>query len=82
MIHAITCSFVPMSGAGTSTSGPMILISSAVKRRVIDCSSFRDNVAGSQAMPPFAPPSGKPTNEHFHVIHIAKAETSPRLTAG
>ena len=33
-------------------------------------------------MPPFAPPSGKPTSEHFQVIHIASAETSPRFTAG
>ena len=38
--------------------------------------------AGSQSMPPFAPPNGKFMMPHFHDIHMARAATSPRSTLG
>ena len=56
MIHAMTCSFVPRSGAGMSFSGPISGRSSEVYRRVMRWSSFWDIDCGSQMMPPFAPP--------------------------
>src|SRR6185436_14699826 len=43
MIHAITCSFVLTSGAGTSFSGPMASMISATYRRVNDSSSRLDS---------------------------------------
>ena len=39
-------------------------------------------VFGSQMTPPLAPPYGMPTTAHFHVIHIARALTSPSETEG
>ena len=82
MIHAIVCSFVFMSGAGTSFSGPMNSISSAVYRRVSRSSSPWLILFGSQITPPFAPPKGIFTTAHFHVIQLASARTSSRLTSG
>lgn len=76
IIHAITCGFVPMSGAGMSWSGPMIGMISVVKRRVRFCSSPLLIVSGSTRTPPFAPPKGTLTTAHFHVIHIASARVS------
>ena len=70
-----------MSGAGMSRSGPMIGAISAVKRRVRFSSSPRESSVGSTITPPFAPPNGMLTTAHFHVIHIASAFTSSRLTS-
>jgi hypothetical protein len=81
-IHAITAGVVPTSGAGMSFSGPISFTISDVYRRVIRSSSGRDIVFGSQTTPPFAPPNGRPISEHFHVIHIASALTSSRVTSG
>ena len=81
-IHAITWAFVPTSGAGMSFSGPISLMISEVKRRVMRSSSPCDIVFGSQTTPPFAPPNGRPISEHFHVIHIARAFTSSAVTSG
>jgi len=80
MIHAITCSFVPRSGAGMSRSGPITSMISEVKRRVMRCSSLAENSEGSMRTPPFAPPNGRFMMAHFHDISIASAVTSPRLT--
>ena len=82
MIQAMVCSSVPRSGAITSMRGPMMLSSSSVKRRVSRSSSPRDSWAGSQAMPPLAPPKGRFMRPHFHDIHMASAATSPRSTLG
>ena len=81
IIHAIVCSFVAMSGAGMSSCGPMNGASSAVKRRVIRASSACDSSRALQRTPPFAPPYGRRSSAHFHVIHIASAAHSPRSTA-
>jgi hypothetical protein len=35
---------------------------------------------GSQTTPPFAPPKGRLTTAHFHVIHAASALTSSSVT--
>ena len=80
MIHAIVCGLVPMSGAGTSFSGPIRSMISAVYRRVILSSSPRVSVEGSQITPPFAPPNGMFTTAHFHVIQAASARTSSSET--
>ncbi len=82
IIHAIVCSSVPISGAGTSFSGPMNSISSAVYRRVIRSSSPCDIFFGSQITPPFAPPNGIFTTAHFQVIQLASARTSSSDTSG
>src|SRR4030067_2589734 len=37
---------------------------------------------GSQAIPPFEPPYGKPPTAHFQVIHIDNAVTSSKVTFG
>jgi hypothetical protein len=37
---------------------------------------------GSQITPPFAPPKGMLTTEHFQVIQAASARTSSMLTSG
>ena len=65
-----------------STSGPISFTISLAKRRVIRSSSPFDIDFGSQAMPPLAPPNGMPVRAHFHVIHIASARTSSRVTSG
>jgi len=65
-----------------SFSGPMNGRISLAKRRVMRWSSFWDMTFGSQSTPPFAPPNGIPTTAHFHVIHMARAFTSSRLTCG
>jgi hypothetical protein len=56
IIQAIVCSFVAMSGAGMSFSGPMTGRSSIVYRRVSRWSSSLDISRGLQRTPPFAPP--------------------------
>jgi len=81
-IQAITLPSVPTSGAGMSFSGPISLMISVVNRRVIRSSSPRDSSFGLQTTPPFAPPNGIPASAHFHVIHIARALTSSRVTSG
>ena len=71
-----------MSGAGMSSFGPMMGSSSDVNRLVSRSSSPSDMLCGSQRTPPFAPPYGKRSSEHFHVIHIASAAHSPSVTLG
>ncbi len=73
---------MPTSGAGMSFSGPISLMISLVKRRVIRSSSPRESFFGSQTMPPLAPPKGMFISAHFHVIHIASALTSSSVTSG
>ena len=82
MIHAMVCSLVFTSGAGTSFSGPRNSMISAVYRRVIRSNSPCDIVFGSQITPPFAPPNGIFTTAHFHVIQLASARTSSSVTSG
>jgi hypothetical protein len=82
IIHAITCSFVPRSGAGMSIWGPMNGMISWVYRRVTRSNSAIESVPGSQATPPFAPPYGSPVSAHFQLIHMASAATSPKATPG
>ncbi len=82
MIHAIVCSLVFMSGAGTSRSGPMNGRISAVYRRVIRSSSPSESTRGSQITPPLAPPNGMLTTAHFQVIQAASARTSSSVTSG
>src|SRR5712691_595666 len=65
-----------------SFSGPISLMISEVKRRVMRWSSPSDIVFGLQTTPPFAPPKGIPASAHFHVIHIASALTSSSVTSG
>ncbi len=81
-IQAMTLGSVPTSGAGMSFSGPISLMISLVKRRVIFSISSRDICFGSQMTPPFAPPKGIPISAHFQVIHIASALTSSSVTSG
>ena len=81
IIQAIVCSLVAMSGAGMSFCGPMIGSSSEVKRRVIFRSSSSESSFGLQRTPPLAPPYGSRSSAHFHVIHIASAAHSPRVTS-
>ena len=81
-IHAISLGPVPTSGAGMSFSGPISVMISEVKRRVIRWSSPSDMCFGSQTTPPFAPPNGMPMRAHFHVIHMASDFTSSSVTSG
>ena len=82
IIQAIVCSFVAMSGAGMSSWGPMNGRSSEVNRRVSRSSSPRDSSRGLQRTPPFAPPYGRRSSAHFHVIQTASAAHSPSETSG
>ena len=83
IIHAIVCSFVAMSGAGMSVCGPIVSTSSDVKRRVRRCElRGRERHATSQRTPPFAPPYGRRSSAHFHVIQLASAAHSPSETCG
>jgi hypothetical protein len=79
-IHAMFCSLVPMSGAGTPVLGPMKGSSSSLKRRVRDSSSRALMASGSHAMPHVAPTKGRSNRAHFKLIHMASAATSPRST--
>jgi hypothetical protein len=81
-IQAITLASVPTSGAGMSFSGPISLMISLVKRRVIRSSSRRESRFASTTTPPLAPPNGSPIRAHFHVIQIESALTSSSVTAG
>src|SRR4030067_218966 len=58
MIQDIVCSFVNMSGAGMSFSGPISITISVVNRRVRACSSRGDISRGLQQPPPLAPHRG------------------------
>ncbi len=82
IIQAMVWELVPMSGAGMSLSGPIRIDSSEVKRRVRFSSSAWLNFLGSTITPPLAPPKGRLKIAHFHVIHMASAFTSVRVTAG
>ena len=82
MIQAMICSLVLTSGAGTSLSGPMASMISAMYRRVSASSSRRDIRVGSHTMPPFPPPKGICATAHFHVIQAARAVTSSSVTSG
>ena len=82
IIQAMVCSFVAMSGAGMSFSGPITGRSSIVYRRVSRWSSSLDIARGLQRTPPLAPPYGSRRSAHFHVIHIASAAHSPSDTCG
>ncbi len=82
IIQAMVWSFVAMSGAGMSSCGPMNGSSSDVKRRVSRSSSPWLIARGLQRTPPFAPPYGKRSRAHFHVIHTASAAHSPSVTSG
>jgi hypothetical protein len=78
--HAITRSLVFTSGAGTSESGPSVAMIPDVYRRVRRSSSPALILSGSHTTPPLAPPNGKFTTAHFHVIHAASALTSSSVT--
>lgn len=82
MIQAMTWGLVYTSGAGMSSSGPMISTSSLTKRRVMRSSSPCDMDLGSQTTPPLPPPKGTFTTAHFQVIHMASAMTSSMVTSG
>ena len=73
---------MPTSGAGMSFSGPISLMISVVKRRVMRSSSPSESCFGLQTTPPLAPPNGMPISAHFQVIHIASALTSSSVTSG
>ncbi len=81
-IHAISRGLVPTSGAGMSTSGPIWLMISVVKRLVMPSSSLVDMAFGLQTTPPLAPPKGSPMRAHFQVIHMASAFVSSIVTCG
>ena len=70
------------SGAGMSCVGPMTGAIFFMKALVMFSISWFDNFFGSHIIPPFPPPSGRLTVAVFIVIHIARAETSFRLTCG
>ena len=65
-----------------SFSGPISLMISLVKRRVMRWSSPSLIAFGLHTTPPFAPPNGIPASAHFHVIHMASAFTSSSVTSG
>ena len=82
IIQTIVWELVPTSGAGMSKSGPMLLPSAWVNRRVMRSSSVWLYFVGSIWMPPLPPPKGRPAREHFQVIQAASAFTSSWLTWG
>jgi hypothetical protein len=65
-----------------SCSGPMMMLISEVKRRVMRSSSPCDICLGLQMTPPLAPPKGMFTVAHFQVIQEASAFTSSSETSG
>ncbi len=78
----ISLEVVPISGAGTSVSGPIIGKISYVYLLVTRSSSLGDSFFGSQITPPFAPPNGKSTTLHFNVISIERAVITSTVTSG
>ena len=82
MIHAMICSSVPCRARGcrararSAEGSPTRSGASSARAR---CATA---TCGSTITPPFAPPYGMFTTAHFHVIHIASAFTSSRVTAG
>jgi len=77
-IHDISLTPVPISGPGTSHPAPMnpFFANSNVYLLVNDSISLAEYYLGSILIPPFAPPYGKSTTEHFNVIKQDKASTS------
>ena len=71
MIQAMVWALVFTSRAGMSRSGPMMGLSSVVKRQVSPSTSFSRAASGSTMTPPLPPPYGMSTTAHFQVIHIA-----------
>ncbi len=80
IIQTMVWAFVFTSGAGMSYSGPMLLPSAWVKRRVSRISSPREHCLGSNCTPPLPPPNGRWVSEHLKVIHVASALTSSMWT--
>ena len=76
------CDEVMTSGAGTSSSGPRFLAICLTQPLQSRSCSPRLSDRGSQTIDPFAPPSGRSTMAHFHVINIANARTSSTVVAG
>src|SRR3989344_3616923 len=76
--------FVPTSGAGTSRSGPIRFrsISASTYSSVSRFSSALESVAGSTAIPPFAPPMGIPISQSLMLISIACAFIMSIETSG
>jgi len=58
--------------------GAIFFVNALVKFSI----SWFDISFGLQIIPPFPPPSGKPRVAVLIVIHIARAETSSKLTCG
>ena len=81
-IHAITRPSVPTSGAGMSTSGPIWLMISLVKRRVIRCSSLLGHLLRVADDAALRAAERNARSAHFHVIHIASDLTSSSVTSG
>ena len=74
MIHAITWALVPMSGAGMSRLGPDHVLDPLDELpREQRSARVALSVAGSQSMPPLAPPNGTSTTAVFQVISVASA---------
>ncbi len=82
MIHDITWALVLTSGAGMSRCGPISGAMRCTSLRVSRSSSPCDIVAGSQQIPPFAPPKGMFTSAVFQVIRDARDCASSASTLG
>ena len=81
-IHPMIRAFVYMSGAGTSTSGPIPSAIAATNPRLSRSSSIGLSRFASTRTPPFAPPYGRSSTAHFIVIQNANARTSSASTDG
>mmetsp|Transcript_28219 Transcript_28219/g.71950 ORF Transcript_28219/g.71950 Transcript_28219/m.71950 type:complete len:224 (+) Transcript_28219:1236-1907(+) len=80
-IHAMWRSSVPMSGAGTHTTGPRMCCSADTILRVSFSCSRTLSRRGSTATPPFAPPKGTSMIAVFHVLSAARLRMPSSVTS-
>ncbi len=81
-IQPMTIEFVYMSGAGTSTSGPMKSAIASMYPRASRSSSCSDSALESTVTPPLPPPNGRSSVAHLNVIQNASDWTSSTFTRG
>ena len=82
MIHAIVCSLVFMSGAGTILFGADDVNQFGGLTRVIALQFSERHLRRVAHDAAFAPPNGTLTTAHFQVIHAASALISSSVTSG
>src|SRR5439155_25108505 len=82
MIQAMIWASVPISGAGMSSLGPMMMLISVAYRRVRLAGPRAESGLGFTRTPPLAPPLGMLTTALLHLIHTSNPPTASSDTFG